>query len=109
MTSKGNGEGKRQAVHKAKAAAFAETAAEEESGAAIGEVGAGKAGATSKGDAKDTGKNAAGKAKLSASADTAMKVASGIQIGCTKCRGLPCGCAQCRNPSFTGKRYQRTT
>ena len=109
VTSKGNGKGKRQAVHKAKAAAFAETAVEEESGAAVGEVGAGKAGATRKGEGKEKHNKAAGKAKPSASADTAMKYAFGIQLGCSKCRGLPRGCGQCRNPSFTGKRFQRTT
>ena len=109
VTSKGKGKGKRQAVAKAKAADFEETAVEEESGAAAGEVCAGKAGATSKGKGKGEGKKAASKSKPSASAETAMKEASGIQLGCSKCRGSLRGCAQCRNPSFVGKRYQRTT
>ena len=30
-----------------------------------------------------------------------------LVLGCAKCRGSHGGCAQCRNPSFSGKRYQR--
>jgi hypothetical protein len=28
-------------------------------------------------------------------------------LGCGKCRGSPSGCTQCRNPSFTGNRFQK--
>ena len=31
----------------------------------------------------------------------------GLKLGCGKCRGSPGGCTQCRNPMFTGRRYQR--
>lgn len=30
-----------------------------------------------------------------------------LMLGCKKCRGCHTGCAQCRDPSFSGTRYQR--
>lgn len=32
----------------------------------------------------------------------------GLILGCGKCRGCPAGCAQCRDPDFTGKRWKRS-
>ena len=28
-----------------------------------------------------------------------------LQLGCSKCRGSPSGCAQCRNPAYGGYRF----
>ena len=30
-----------------------------------------------------------------------------VKLGCPKCRGSPKGCIQCRNPAYSGCRYQR--
>ena len=30
-----------------------------------------------------------------------------LVLGCAKCRGNPAGCTQCRDPAFTGRRFQR--
>lgn len=30
-----------------------------------------------------------------------------VMLGCSKCRGSPKGCCQCRNPSYGGRRWQR--
>ena len=32
----------------------------------------------------------------------------GVMLGCSRCRGAACGCASCRNPDFTGKRFRGT-
>jgi hypothetical protein len=30
-----------------------------------------------------------------------------LVLGCAKCRGIHAGCTQCRDPAFTGRRFQR--
>ncbi len=30
-----------------------------------------------------------------------------LTLGCSKCRGAPTGCSQCRNNSYAGRRFQR--
>ena len=37
-----------------------------------------------------------------------MKAADGeiVILGCSKCRGQPTGCVQCKNPAFCGKRFR---
>lgn len=32
--------------------------------------------------------------------------AAPVMLGCSKCRGSPKGCVQCRNPNYSGKRFQ---
>lgn len=68
--------------------------------AVVSEVPAKVVGATSK----------APKAKAGVKAvpeKSAKKVpAAPVMLGCSKCRGSPKGCVQCRNPNYSGKRFQ---
>ena len=37
----------------------------------------------------------------------AKEGAAGLVLGCTKCRWSTCGCGQCKNPAYTGTRWNR--
>jgi hypothetical protein len=47
------------------------------------------------------------KAKASARHKASATVGSKLTLGCGKCRGSHVGCAQCRDPRFSGRRFQR--
>jgi len=64
-----------------------------------------KAKAAGKAVCKAAGK-AVGKAKAKCKGKVVMKVKKFL-LGCAKCRGGHGGCKQCRDPAFTGKRYQK--
>ena len=92
---KGKAKGKAKAEAKAKAKAKAEGLAE-----------AGEAKAKGKAKAKEKAK-AKGKAVAKAIVKGAPKDSGKrpLQLGCSKCRGSPKGCGQCKDPSFKGKRF----
>ena len=56
-------------------------------------------------------KKPASSAKQTTSATSSSKPELGsgkrLPLGCSKCRGAHMGCIQCRNPSYSGIRYQR--
>ena len=97
---------------------------------AAGKHPVGKSKAKAKAKAKGTGKKKGGAKDNDKSSDTAAECATGplkrpaaaecetgslkrpaaagkMLLGCPKCRGSHGGCLQCRDPSYTGKRYQR--
>jgi hypothetical protein len=55
-----------------------------------------------KGKARAAGK-ASAKGKAAVKSKAAMS--HGLVLGCPKCRHSKTGCAQCRSPDYTGKRY----
>jgi hypothetical protein len=56
--------------------------------------------------AKPKAKAVAGIAKAKPKAKAAVAAgAPDLQLGCSKCRWRPDGCARCKNPSFTGFRW----
>jgi hypothetical protein len=57
--------------------------------------------------AKANIEKAAAKPPARPSAEAAAPEPPRVLLGCSKCRGSHGGCAQCRNPAFSGKRYQR--
>ena len=54
--------------------------------------------------APKTGKSAK---KNSLPAPKAMKKSTKLKLGCSRCRGGMLGCIACRNPAFTGRRFQK--
>ena len=67
----------------------------------------GKAKGKSKGTAKGKAKGKAqGKAKNGAKGKL-KSPSKGILLGCGKCRGAHWGCVKCRDPNFSGKRWQK--
>ena len=87
---KGKGKAKGKAVGKAKGKPKAKPKGKPKAKAAAG---------------KAKAKAAAGKAKAKAAAGKAKaKARAGLVLGCCKCRYLPGGCAQCKNPAFRGRR-----
>jgi hypothetical protein len=41
------------------------------------------------------------------SASVMRRPAAAVRLGCSKCRGSPGGCIQCKNPKFAGNRWTR--
>ena len=70
---------------------------------------AAKSAAKAKAKATAEAAKAAAKAKAPAEAcDTAReKGKRPLQLGCSKCRGSPKGCTQCRSDAFSGKRFTK--
>ena len=85
-----------------------EKMAKKKTAAAATETGAKRA--CDKDDKMDAKKKKKAIAKPAAAAiekDEPADAAATIVLGCGKCRGCRCGCTQCRDPSFTGKRWTR--
>ena len=98
---KGKAKGKGKAKAEGKAKGKGTTQAHENAGETDE-----KTTAKGKAKAKVGAKAKAAKAKAKAGAKAKAKArARPLQLGCSKCRGSPHGCGQCKNPAFQGIRY----